>query len=89
MNSEVGLYWVQEMLGAVVFLAGPLLMGALIVGLMVAVFQAATTIQEMTLTYVPKMIIVSVMLFFFFGYMIQYMVTFTQRIFEFIPLIAQ
>jgi flagellar biosynthetic protein FliQ len=89
MNTEVGVYWVQEMLSAVVFLAGPLLMGALIVGLFVAVFQAATSIQEMTLTYIPKMIVVALMLFFFFSYMLQYAISFTERVFNFIPIIGQ
>ncbi|MGM0587454.1 MAG: flagellar biosynthetic protein FliQ [Bacteroidota bacterium] len=89
MNTEVGVYWVQEMLSAVVFLAGPLLMGALVVGLLVAVFQAATSIQEMTLTYIPKMIVVALMLFFLFSYMLQYAISFTERIFNFIPMIGQ
>lgn len=89
MNVEVALYWVQEMLTATVVLAGPLLAGALIIGLMVSVFQAATTVQEMTLSYVPKMVVIVIMLFFMFGYMMQYSISFFQQIFNFIPLIAQ
>lgn len=85
MNTEVGLYWLQEALTAAVVLAGPVLIGALIVGLLIAVFQAVTTIQEMTLTYVPKMVIVVVILFFFFGFMLEYAVDFTERVIEFIP----
>lgn len=88
MNTEVGIYWVQEMLKAVIILAGPLLVGALIIGLFIAVFQAATTIQEMTLTYVPKMIVVALMLFFLFSYMLQYGINFLERVFEFVPLLA-
>jgi len=89
MNTEVGLYWIQEMLTATVVLAGPLLIAALVVGLIVSVFQAATSIQEMTLSYVPKMIVIVIILFFFFGYMLQYGIAFTQRIFDFIPLLAK
>jgi flagellar biosynthetic protein FliQ len=88
MNVEVALYWLQEMLTAVVVLAGPLLAGALVLGLIVSIFQAATTVQEMTLSYVPKMVIVVIILFFFFGYMLQYTIAFFQEIFNFIPLIA-
>ncbi len=85
MNIETALYWLQEMLTAVVVLAAPVMTGALIVGLAVAIFQAATSIQEMTLSYIPKMIVVVVILFFSFGFMLQFAVDFVQRIFEFIP----
>jgi flagellar biosynthetic protein FliQ len=89
MNTEVGLYWLQQALEAIVVLAGPVLMGALIIGLLIAVFQAVTTIQEMTLTYIPKMIVVAIILFILFGFMLQYAVDFTQRILLTIPAIAQ
>lgn len=88
MDTEVGLYWLQQALTAIVVLAGPILAGALIVGLLIAVFQAVTTIQEMTLTYVPKMVVVVIMLFFLFGFMLQYAIDFTERILTFIPSIA-
>ena len=64
MNIETSLYWVQEMLQAVVILTSPAMLAALVLGLMVAVFQAATSIQEMTLSYIPKMAAVVVVLFF-------------------------
>lgn len=89
MNTEVGLYWIQEMLTATVVLAGPLLIAALVIGLIVSIFQAATSIQEMTLSYVPKMIVIVALLFFFFGSMLQYSISFLQRVFDFIPLIAK
>ena len=89
MNIDTGIYWLQEMLTAVVVLSAPVMIGALIIGLSVAIFQAATSIQEMTLSYIPKMIVVVVILFFTFGFMLQFAIDFTQRIFEFIPQIAQ
>ena len=76
------------MLTAVVVLSAPVLTGALIVGLTIAIFQAATSIQEMTLSYVPKMVVVVIILFFTFGIMLQFAIDFTQRIFEFIPQIS-
>ncbi len=88
MNIETGLYWLQEMLTAVVVLSAPVLIGALVVGLTIAIFQAATSIQEMTLSYIPKMVVVVVILFFTFGIMLQYAIDFTQRIFDFIPQIS-
>ena len=76
------------MLTAVVVLSAPVLIGALVVGLTIAIFQAATSIQEMTLSYIPKMVVVVVILFFTFGIMLQYAIDFTQRIFDFIPQIS-
>jgi flagellar biosynthetic protein FliQ len=89
MNIESALYWLQEMLTAVAVLCAPAMIGALVVGLTVAIFQAATSIQEMTLSYVPKMAVVVLVLFFMFGFMLQFSVDFMQRIFDFIPEIAQ
>jgi flagellar biosynthetic protein FliQ len=89
MNIESALYWLQEMLTAIAVLCAPPMIVALIVGLAVAIFQAATSIQEMTLSYVPKMAAVVIILFLTFGFMLQFAVDFTQRIFEFIPQIAQ
>lgn len=89
MNVETALYWIQEMLTAIVTLSAPPLIGALVIGLAVAVFQAATSIQELTLSYVPKMIVVALILFLSFGFMLQYAVGFMERIFEMIPELAQ
>ncbi len=88
MNIETGLYWLQEMLMAVVVLSAPVLTGALIIGLSIAIFQAATSIQEMTLSYVPKMVVVVIILFFTFAFMLQFAIDFMQRIFDFIPQIS-
>jgi flagellar biosynthetic protein FliQ len=85
MNVETALYWLQEMLTAVVALSAPPMTGALIIGLAVAIFQAATSIQEMTLSFVPKMAVVALVLFFSLGFMLQYAVGFTERVFEMIP----
>lgn len=89
MNVDTALYWLQEMLTAIVVLCSPAMVGAMVVGLAIAIFQAATSIQEMTLSYIPKMVVVVVILFFTFGFMLQFAVDFTQRVFDFIPSIAQ
>ena len=85
MGIETSLYWIQEMLQAVVVLTAPAMIAALIVGLAVAIFQAATSIQEMTLSYIPKMAAVVLVLFFGFAFILQFMIDFTVRIFEIIP----
>lgn len=85
MNTETALFWLQEMLTAVVALAAPPLIGAVVVGLAVAIFQAATSIQELTLSYVPKMVVVAIILFLSFGFMLQYAIGFTEQVFKVIP----
>jgi flagellar biosynthetic protein FliQ len=89
MNIDTALYWLQEMLTAIVVLSSPVMTAALAVGLGIAIFQAATSIQEMTLSYIPKMVAVVAVLFFLFGFMLQFAVDFMHRVFEFIPTIAQ
>ncbi len=63
-------------------LAAPMLLAGLAVGLLVSMFQAATSINEMTLTFIPKMLAVAVALIFFFPWMMQTMIIFTQNLFE-------
>lgn len=59
-----------------------MLLAGLAVGLLVSVFQAATSINEMTLTFIPKMLAVAVALIFFFPWMMQTMVAYTTNLFE-------
>jgi flagellar biosynthetic protein FliQ len=60
-------------------------MPALVVGLIVAMFQAATQINEMTLTFIPKLIIVVVVLMMAGPWMLQLITEFTIELFESVP----
>jgi flagellar biosynthesis protein FliQ len=75
----------REALWVAVMIASPLLGVALAVGLIVGIFQAATSIQEMTLSFIPKLGIMVVTLVIFGSWQIAVMVDFFQRIFERIP----
>ena len=63
----------------------PLLGVALAVGLIVGIFQAATSINEMTLSFIPKLIAVGIALAIFGGWMIATIVEFTRSVFQRIP----
>lgn len=63
-------------------LASPLLIGALVTGLIVSIFQAVTQINEATLTFIPKMIIVGLILVFFGSWMVDTMKTYTLELYE-------
>jgi len=66
----------------VLFMAAPLLISALGVGLLVAIFQAATSIQEQTLTFVPKMAIILIVLAVFGGLMFTTLGQYTTELFK-------
>ncbi|MDR2355734.1 MAG: flagellar biosynthesis protein FliQ [Clostridiales Family XIII bacterium] len=62
--------------------AGPILLVSIGVGLIIAVFQAATSINEQTLTFVPKIVVMALMLIIFGNFMMQQLADFTLRIFR-------
>ena len=71
-----------EAIKTAISLAAPMLLAGLAVGLLVSIFQAATSINEMTLTFIPKMLVVAGALIFFFPWRMQTMVFFTKNLFE-------
>jgi flagellar biosynthetic protein FliQ len=73
----------------VLLLAGPLLFAALIVGLVVAILQATTSIQEQTLTFVPKIIAILLVLAFLGGWMFSSLRDYTVQLFMTISDIAR
>ncbi|UVW35148.1 flagellar biosynthesis protein FliQ [SAR92 clade bacterium H455] len=75
----------REALWVAVMVASPLLGVALGVGLIVGIFQAATSIQEMTLSFIPKLGIMVLALLVFGSWQIGVMVDYIQRIYERIP----
>ncbi|CAD5379337.1 flagellar biosynthesis protein [Pseudomonas sp. OF001] len=68
------------------FMAGPLLLTALLVGLLISLFQAATQINEMTLSFIPKILAVFTVLVLAGPWMIKLIVDFTRELFGNIPL---
>lgn len=72
----------------ILMLAAPVLGAALIVGLVVAIFQAVTSIQEQTLTFVPKLIAVLAMLALLGGWMFTSMRGYTINLFNQISLVT-
>ena len=62
-------------------LAGPMLLVSVLIGLIVAIFQAATQIHEQTLTFVPKLICIAFLLLFTGSWMMTVFAEFVDRIF--------
>ncbi|ARQ99745.1 MULTISPECIES: flagellar biosynthesis protein FliQ [Campylobacter] len=67
----------------------PMLMAGLVAGLLISIFQATTQINEMTLSFVPKIILVVVVIIFLMPWMMGQMIDFTERILNMIPTFIQ
>ena len=85
MGPETVLDVGRDALWMTVLLAGPLLGAALAVGLFIGILQAATQIQEMTLSFIPKLLALVVTLFIVGPWMIQVLTTFSKRLIVGIP----
>ena len=79
----------QEAIKTILFVAGPMLGLSLIVGLMVSAFQAMTQINEMTLTFLPKIATIFIGLLVLFPWMVQILVGFMTNVWGSIPEMAQ
>jgi flagellar biosynthetic protein FliQ len=70
-----------EAIKITLLLSAPMLLAGLLVGLLVSIFQSVTSINEMTLTFIPKMLAVALALIFSFPWMMQTLVGFTEQMF--------
>ena len=75
----------QRALEVTTVLGGVVLIPALLVGLVVAMFQAATQINEQTLSFIPKLLVVALVFMLAGPWMLQVMMTFTINLIESIP----
>ena len=73
----------------IIFLAAPILIVALVVGLIVSILQATTSIQEQTLTFVPKVAAILTVLALLGGWMMGHLAQYTRTLFELIPAVAR
>jgi len=87
MNADMVVVQGVEALKMVLWLSMPMLIVALVVGVVISLFQAVTQIQEQTLTFVPKIIAVFLALVLFASWMIEKMVTYTEHVFASIPML--
>ena len=85
MTPEFVVNFAQEAIKVTILVSMPMLALGLVVGLAISIFQAVTQIQEMTLTFVPKILIVLVALLFFANWMLEQLMHFTINIIEQIP----
>ena len=86
MSGDLVIQLAQEALMIVLLVSAPMLGLGLIVGLLVAVFQATTSIQEQTLTFVPKLTAILVVILIFGPWMLRIMVEYVSNVFINLPM---
>lgn len=82
MNISLIMEIMQAAAGAAIKIGAPILLVSLIIGLVIAVFQAATQIHEQTLTFVPKLFITAIILIMLGPWMMEVMSDLTYYIFD-------
>ncbi|KVH79457.1 flagellar biosynthetic protein FliQ [Burkholderia cepacia] len=85
MSSDSALSLMAQVLWTCALIAGPLLLAALATGLVVSVLQVVTQLQEMSLSYVPKLVVVGLVLVVLGSWMLGRLVSFSQSLFGLIP----
>ena len=89
MSTEFIVELARNSIMTTLLVSSPMLILALVVGLAISIMQAITQIQEMTLTFIPKIIAVAVALIVFLPWMITTVVGFTNQLFALIPTLAR
>lgn len=89
MTPELVVQLARRSFEATMLLAAPLLIASLVIGLLISVFQAVTSINEATLAFAPKIVAVMVAMIIFFPWMMSYMGDFTREIYSFIAVMRR
>ena len=82
MNTTAVIEIGREAMWIILKVAGPIMVAGLAIGLLIALFQALTTVQEMTLTFVPKIIVIFLSLILFLPFMIATITDFSRLLFD-------
>lgn len=88
MTTDQSLQLVTQLLWTAFVIAAPILFGTLIVGVLIGVFQVVTQLQEMTLTFVPKLIMVFVVFLLLGPWMLNRLTSFATNLYRSIPNIS-
>lgn len=85
LGPDRALTFLDQMLWGALIVAAPLLLATLVVGLVISIFQVATQIQEMTLSYVPKILVAALLLITLGPWMMGRMTDFARSLYLIIP----
>jgi flagellar biosynthesis protein FliQ len=85
MENDFVIEVVNQAIKITLMLSAPMLIGALVVGVLVSIFQAVTQINEQTLSFIPKILVIIAALVIFSPWMMETMVSYTHELFASIP----
>ena len=85
MTPDTVIHLAQQTIYQMLLVSAPLLLAALVVGLIVSIFQAATQINESTLSFIPKLVALFIVCIVFGPWMLGQLMDFTQNLFMSIP----
>ena len=88
MNPDTVIELGRQSMNIAVLLAAPLLLAALAAGLLIGMFQAATQIQDMTLSFIPKLVVLVAVLGITGPWMLRHLLDYTRQLFEMIPVLV-
>jgi flagellar biosynthesis protein FliQ len=89
MTEDFIVHLFREAFYTALLISAPVLLSSLVVGLLISIFQAATSVQEFTLTFVPKIIVVAIVIVLLLPWMMDTVVSFTQNLFKQIPMLSR
>ena len=89
MTPDRALDYLNDMLWSAAMLAGPVMLATLLVGVIISIFQVATQIQEITLSYVPKIVVAGLMLIVLGPWMLSHLTGFARDLYLTIPALGQ
>lgn len=89
MENEFVIEVISQAIKITLMMAAPMLIGALLVGILVSIFQAVTQINEQTLSFIPKILVIVAAMVIFSPWMMDTIVTYTRELFISIPEIVR
>ena len=85
MGTDQAIYLLNEMVWNALIVAAPILLATLFVGLLISIFQVTTQLQEITLSYVPKILVTAFLLIGLGPWMMGRVANFAQSLYQIIP----
>jgi flagellar biosynthetic protein FliQ len=85
LGADRALFYLHELVWRALVIGSPILLGTLIVGLLISILQVATQIQEITLSYVPKLLTAALLLMVLGGWMLGELTQFAVSVYQTIP----
>ncbi len=89
MTEQFIIHLARETFFTAILVSAPILIASAVIGLIISIFQSATSINEMTLSFVPKLIVMAIVIVIALPWMIDVLVSFAKGLFNQIPNIAK